>query len=165
MTHNESPSKADNELDWEKLLGVPKPKMCNLMAACCSVATPSVGADELLKQGAAGDETSRDFLSVFIPHESHEAAKAFYHIDRMLAIVRSRKTRQGLAEKDIVFYHCRFLGEDRRCQIYEDRPTFCRKYPASPMSILVKGCGYEPWVDSCKKSLLQLGYEIVPEGE
>lgn len=164
MSQNES----QDELDWEKLLGVPKPPTCNLKAACCSVATPSVGMDELLKQAANGDETSRDFLSVFIPHESHDAARAFYseqpeHIDRMLRIVRSRRTRQTLDEKDISFYHCRFLGDDKLCQIYEDRPTFCRKYPASPMSILVKGCGYEPWVDSCKKKLLELGYEIVEE--
>lgn len=25
---------------------------------------------------------------------------------------------------------CRFLGEDRLCQVYENRPEVCRKFPA-----------------------------------
>lgn len=155
---------------WEEILGVPKPSGCNLRAACCSVAVPSVPLDQLFTQAAQGDETSRDFLSVFIPHLSHEAARAFYteapeHIDRVLNIVRNRKTKANLTENDVAFYHCRNLGEDRLCQIYEDRPTFCRDYPASPMAILVKGCGYEGWVEACKQKLAELGYEIVPEGE
>lgn len=153
---------------WEKILGVTKPQCCNLKAACCSVAVPSVPVDALFAQAAAGDETCRDFLSVFIPHESPEAAKAFYtqdpeHVTRVLNIVRNRKTKASLSENDVVFYHCRNLGENNLCQIYEDRPAFCRDYPASPMAILVKGCGYESWVEACKQKLASLGYEIVPE--
>lgn len=155
---------------WEAILGLPKPYTCNLRAACCSVAVPSVPLDQLFTQAAQGNETCRDFLSVFIPHASHQAAKNFYteapeHIDRVLSIVRNQKTKANLQESDVVFYHCRNLGENRLCQIYEDRPAFCRDYPASPMAILVKGCGYEPWVEACKQKLATLGYEIVSEGE
>ncbi len=153
---------------WETLLGVPKPNSCNLKAACCSVAVPSVPVWELFSKAARGDETSRDFLSVFIPHATHQAAKTFYpedpsHIDRVLHMVNVQKTKAALQAHQVVFYHCRNLGADRRCQIYEDRPSFCRDYPASPMALLVKGCGYQSWVAACKTKLAQLGYEIVGE--
>ncbi len=153
---------------WEEILNVPKPSGCNLRAACCCVAVPSVPVGELLSKAAAGDETCRDFLSVFVPHASPEAAKAFYpegpdHVDRVLRIVGNQKAKVSVDAEDVVFYHCRNLGPDRLCQIYEDRPSFCRDYPASPMAILIKGCGYEAWVDACKQKLAELGYEIVPE--
>lgn len=153
---------------WEDILGVPKPGGCNMKAACCSIATPSVPLEDLLALAAQGDETCRDFLSVFEPHASLEAAKQFYpggheHIERVLQIVRKQKTRTDMVADQVVFYHCRYLGADRLCQIYEDRPAFCRKYPASPMSILIRGCGYESWVAACKQKLAALGYEIVSE--
>ena len=158
----------EQTLNWEDTLGVKKPPSCNLMAACCSVATPSVPVPELLKQAAMGDETCRDFLSVFLPHASHQAARDFYkiqpeHVDRVLRKVKGRLTKKELNEEDIVFYHCRNLGDNGLCQIYEDRPQFCRDYPANPTAILVKGCGYENWVDECKQVLATLGYEIVDD--
>lgn len=156
------------DTNWADLLGVPKPRTCNLKAACCSIATPSIPVDQLLQGAAEGNETCRDFLSVFIPHESHQAAKDFYpedptHVDRVLGLVQRQRTKQAMASDSVVFYHCRHLDEERRCKVYEDRPTFCRSYPASPMSILVKGCGYEPWIEACKQKLAALGYEIVQE--
>jgi Fe-S-cluster containining protein len=159
-------SPPSSQESWETLLGVPKPRSCNLRAACCSVATPSVPVDELLRRAAEGDETCRDFLSVFVAHLSPEAAKAFYHedpshIDRVMRLVRAKSTRVSMDEADVTFYHCQYLDENRRCQVYEDRPTFCRDYPASPMAILVKGCGYTEWVEACKQALAALGYEIV----
>lgn len=140
------------------------------MAACCSVAVPSVPLEQLFLLAAQGDETCRDFLSVFIPHKSHEAAKRFYktapeHVDRVLRLVQGQKTKASLQTRDVVFYHCRNLGPDGLCRIYEDRPAFCRDYPSSPMNILVKGCGYEAWVEACKEKLAELGYEIVPEAD
>jgi Fe-S-cluster containining protein len=157
--------------DWEGVLGIPKPSCCNLKAACCAVSTPSVPAKDLLAMAAAGDETARDFLNVFIPHANHAAAKAFYpedpsHIDRVLEMVLARNTSVALTPEEVVFFHCRYLDEERRCQVYEDRPQFCRSYPASPMAITVKGCGYNSWKQACASKLKDLGYEIVGfEGE
>lgn len=155
----------EEPLKWDELLGVPKPPCCNMRAACCSVAVPSIPVKEMLSGSAEGQETCRDLMNCFIPHESHDAARAFYHeqpdhIDRVLKLVAAQSTKTQQDVEDVVFYHCRYLGEDRMCQVYEDRPTFCRDYPVSPMAILVKGCGYEPWVDGCKSKLRELGYEI-----
>ncbi|MDX2084452.1 MAG: YkgJ family cysteine cluster protein [Candidatus Melainabacteria bacterium] len=155
-------AKADT---WADILGIPKPSCCNLKAACCAVATPSLPVPEMFRLAAQGDETCRDFLSVFIAHASAEAARTFYredpgHIDRVLGLVGQQQTRVSLAENDVVFYHCRYLDAERRCQVYEDRPTFCRDYPTSPLNILVKGCGYQAWADACKHKLRTLGYEV-----
>jgi Fe-S-cluster containining protein len=152
--------------NWEELLGIPKPKACNLKAACCSVATPSIPVAQLLQRAAEGEETARDFLNVFVAHASVEAAKAFYpedptHMDRVADMVTGQATKGSLNASDLVFYHCRYLGEDRRCQVYEDRPEFCRTYPASPMALTIKGCGYTAWKLACALKLKELGYEIV----
>lgn len=130
------------------------------------MAVPSCAPTQLLAQAAQGDATARDFLSVFMAHPSHQAARDFYpedptHIDRVLAMVASKATKAPLQPADVVFYHCRNLGPDRRCQVYEDRPTFCRDYPASPTSYLIKGCGYAGWQQACQNVLRQLGYEVV----
>lgn len=159
------PNQNEKPLKWDELLGVPKPQCCNMQAACCSVAVPSIPVKEMLSGAAQGHETCRDLMNVFIPHPSHQAARDFYHeqpehIDRVLRLVAAQNTKTQQAPEDVVFYHCRYLGKDRKCTVYEDRPTFCRDYPASPMAILVKGCGYEPWVEQCKSTLKTLGYEI-----
>lgn len=155
---------------WEAILGLPKPKTCNLQAACCAVSTPSLPPGELLAAAALGDETARNFFSLFIPHVSHEVAQAFYpeepqHIARVCKIVKARATRNAMETDELVFYHCRYLDEQRRCRVYEDRPTLCREYPVSPMNILVKGCGYEDWAQACRKKLKTLGFEVVGESE
>lgn len=154
------------KVNWEELLGVSKPSCCNMKAACCSVSTPSVPISDLIKLAAEGDETARDFLSVFVAHANHQAAKDFYpedpsHIDRVMEMVQVQATKGAMKPEDVVFYHCRYLGEDRLCQVYEDRPQFCRDYPASPMALTIKGCGYEPWKKACAKKLKDLGFEIV----
>ncbi|MEB3245633.1 MAG: YkgJ family cysteine cluster protein [Vampirovibrionales bacterium] len=153
---------------WEAILGLPKPATCNLKAACCSVATPSLPVDELIARAVAGDATCRDFLNVFVPHLTPEDAKAFYpegeaHIDRVLNLVQNAATRGQTQASRVVFYHCQYLGADKRCQIYEDRPTFCRTYPTSPLNILIKGCGYESWAQACKAKLRALGYETAED--
>lgn len=49
-------------------------------------------------------------------------------------------------EDGLLRFSCRNLGGDGRCQIYSDRPDFCREYPIPEMiefgGALLPGCGY-----------------------
>ncbi|MCP5464829.1 MAG: YkgJ family cysteine cluster protein [Deltaproteobacteria bacterium] len=48
-------------------------------------------------------------------------------------------------EEEHLIYNCRYLKENRRCQIYRFRPKLCRDHPkqlAFGKSHLAKGCGY-----------------------
>lgn len=48
--------------------------------------------------------------------------------------------------EDGVRFQCTHLQEDNRCAIYEDRPSFCRRYPTEDVlllgGILAENCGY-----------------------
>ena len=154
---------------YEAILGVPKPPCCNLKAACCSISTPSIPAAQLFEAAAHGTlpekSTAQDFLSVFVPHKTHQAARDFYpedpsHVDRVLALAAGSDLKATITPDEVVFYHCRYLDEQRRCKVYEDRPEFCRNYPTSPMNLLVKGCGYEAWARQCRDKLRTLGYAV-----
>jgi len=45
------------------------------------------------------------------------------------------------------YFTCTNLGDDNRCQRYEDRPQICREYPNKDMmmkgTVLPKNCGYK----------------------
>ena len=49
-------------------------------------------------------------------------------------------------EDGLLRFSCRNLGGDGRCQIYSERPDFCREYPVAEMfevgGELLPGCGY-----------------------
>lgn len=95
------------------------------------------------------------------PYANHEAARhvAPGLVDRTLkAALKQPEVFQNPAE-DIVFYHCRYLGADNRCQVYEDRPGFCRDYPDTPFVVFAPGCAYENWGAQCRTAFNQLKQE------
>ena len=63
-------------------------------------------------------------------------------------------------EEDIVFYHCRYLGEDNSCTVHEDRPQFCRDYPDTPYVVMAPGCAFEPWAARCKTTMDEMRTEV-----
>jgi Fe-S-cluster containining protein len=48
---------------------------------------------------------------------------------------------------DGVQFQCKHLSSENRCQIYANRPDFCRKYPSEKTLLLggqlAKGCGFQ----------------------
>ena len=54
--------------------------------------------------------------------------------------------REEVYEDGLLRFSCQNLGGDGRCQIYQERPDFCREYPVPEMfkvgGELLPGCGY-----------------------
>lgn len=144
---------------WVEATGVPLPQ-CKMQGCCCRGASPSTPYFKLLEKAAQGDPFARDFFSIFIPHKSHEAAREVVPglVERTL--IASRKDEAFASEDDVVFYHCRYIGEDNKCQIWEDRPQLCRAYPDTPFVVFAPNCAFEPWAKAVREKFQAMKDEL-----
>lgn len=131
----------------ERLMQLPK-GYCKACGKCCEIGTARgcLTYEELLdvankKTDAPIDVvvSANDFLATFVPFDSiDEARKVNPHFVDMILKTTNKK------EHEVTFFHCRYLKKDKKCQIYEDRPTFCRKYPVvDKRTFFFEGCGLE----------------------
>ncbi len=120
--------------------------LCNMCGRCCRVATTSIPYKELLIKAEDGDEAAKDFLSIFVPYESVEAAKAVDKdvVDNILN--RLSEDNPLFKIEEVTFYHCKFIQDDNKCSNYENRPLLCRHCPSTPWSVVPPGCGFEGWL-------------------
>jgi Fe-S-cluster containining protein len=142
-----------NELS--RILGVPYPQ-CKCCGKCCYCVTPSFLAEKLLELAKDNKDIARDFLCIFIPYQNIDEVRKVEPemVEKVIAVASDA----GIGADRLVFYHCRFLSEDNKCLIHEDRPDLCRVYPESHFIVLHPGCAYEEWADVCKikyKELLE----------
>lgn len=144
---------------WVEATGIPMPQ-CKMQGCCCRAASPSVPFHKLLEKAANGDDFARNFFSIFIPYASHEEARQVVPglVERTLKAAQKDKAFEN--EDDVVFYHCRYIGEDNRCQIWEDRPQLCRAYPDSPFMVFAPGCAFEPWAQAVREKFNQMKAEL-----
>ncbi len=129
----------------QKLFRLPQ-SLCKTRGNCCRIATfkGTLSYKDIQALGASGADdaaNAREFLTLFEPYETIEEV-------RQIAPVFVERVQAGCAteeEKEQVgFFRCRFVGEDGRCQIHEDRPTGCRVYPfPHEKTIYHPGCGFE----------------------
>ncbi|MBY0402967.1 MAG: YkgJ family cysteine cluster protein [Cyanobacteria bacterium] len=143
----------------EQLLKMPQ-SLCKQRGICCRVATfkGSLSFDEIkalaqpIKPTENRDEEessdeilqgmARDFVSVFLPYPSQEVVKelAPEFVDR----IRSKASEKGQNPDAVSFFHCKYVLEDGRCGVHEDRPVGCRTYPfPHENTIFHPGCGFE----------------------
>jgi Fe-S-cluster containining protein len=153
MTEPEKPesSKLDSPLglakEVERLLKMPQ-HLCKQRGICCRVATfkGSLSWDEIQALAAdphaEGHESARDFASVFLPYRSQEVVRELANefVDR----VRMAAEQSGRDPENITFFHCKYVLDDGRCGVHEDRPVGCRVYPfPHKKTIYHPGCGFE----------------------
>lgn len=144
---------------WVEATGVPLPQ-CKMQGCCCRGASPSIPFYQLLKKAANGDDFARNFFSIFVPHPDHESARKIVPglVERTLKA--SKKDEQFQDDADVVFYQCRYIGEDNKCQIWEDRPELCRAYPDSPFMVFAPNCAFEPWSAQVKEKFNAMKAEL-----
>lgn len=120
-------------------------ELCNMCGRCCRVVTTSKSYEELKALQAQNDEGACEFLKIFIPYPSVEAARA---IDKELVdnVINLLKEDGNYDESRLTFYGCKYLLENNMCSIYEQRPILCVHCPATPWSIVPPGCGFEGWL-------------------
>lgn len=133
---------------------------CSMQGCCCRGASPSTPYHKLLEKAANGDTFAQNFFSIFVPHASHEEARQIVPglVERTLKA--AKKDEAFTSEEDVVFYQCRYIGEDNKCQIWEDRPALCRAYPDTPFVVFAPNCAFEPWSKKVKKAFYAMEDEI-----
>lgn len=120
-------------------------ELCHMCGRCCRVVTTSKTYAELKQLEAQNDEGARDFLKIFIPYSSIEAAR---EVDKELVnnIIEQLTEDGNYCESTMTFYGCKYLLDDNMCSIYEERPALCRHCPSTPWAIVPPGCGFEGWL-------------------
>ncbi len=130
----------------ETLLKLPQ-HLCKQRGICCKVATfkGSLSLDAIRALGQTDDpnaEHARVFASIFAAYPSQDAVREV--ADGFVDRVREQAVAHGKDPEAITFFKCRFVLEDGRCGVHEDRPTGCRAYPfPHKKTVYHPGCGFE----------------------
>lgn len=119
--------------------------LCKMCGKCCRVVTTSTPYAKLKQMAQEGDEGAIDFLSIFEPYESVEAARNV-HADVVDNIINLLSEDGNYNEKEMTFYCCKHLLDNNLCSNYENRPALCRHCPSNPWVIVPPGCGFEGWL-------------------
>lgn len=120
-------------------------ELCHMCGRCCRVVTTQKPYKDLKRLAELGDVMACEFLKIFEPYPSIEAARK---VDRELVdnIIERLSLDGNFNEENTTFYSCKYLLEDNLCSIYEERPVLCRHCPSTPWSIVPPGCGFEGWL-------------------
>lgn len=144
---NQLPSPLGLAREVEQLMKMPQ-HLCKQRGICCRVATfkGSLSYESIQALAAdpqaEGHESARDFASVFVPYENQAQVRviAAEFVDR----VRNFAAAKGQDPDQISFFKCKYVLEDGRCGVHEDRPIGCRVYPFPHKSTIYHpGCGFE----------------------
>lgn len=118
---------------------------CNKCGTCCKLAVSEYSYNQLKQKAFRGDPFSKDFVSVFVPYESDEAARAAYP--------EYFENLGNITDSKIYFYYCPKL-KDNMCSDYENRPDMCKNYPQNPLKILPSDCSFVAWRQEVAKSAM-----------
>ena len=119
--------------------------LCKMCGRCCRVLTGSYPYDEILRMAQEDNEYAKDFIKLFEPYESIEAARAVDK-DTVDNIIKRLEADEKFDKNSLTFYHCRYILDNNMCAIYEERPTLCRLCPSSGWVVTPPGCGFESWL-------------------
>ena len=130
----------------ESYLNTRPQSLCHMCGKCCRVVTTPTPYNKLKRMAFQGDEGAKDFLSIFVPYESIEAAREVDAgvVDNILNLLKA--DNPDLKEDEMTFYCCKYLQDDNKCSNYENRPALCRHFPSTPWAIVPPGCGFEGWL-------------------
>lgn len=120
--------------------------LCKMCGKCCRVVTNTKYTyQEIKRLSREGNEFAKDFLKIFEPYPSIEAARA---VDAGIVdnIIKHLKMDNNYDEDKMTFYKCRYLLDNNLCSIYEERPTLCIHCPSSGWVVVPPGCGFEGWL-------------------
>lgn len=120
-------------------------RLCHMCGKCCRVVTTAKSYEELCACRDRGDEGAIDFLEIFEPYISLDAAREVSK-ETVDNVVEALKENGIYDEKSLTFYKCRYLQEDNLCSRYKDRPDLCEVFPSSPWAVVPPGCGFEGWL-------------------
>ena len=119
--------------------------LCKMCGKCCRVATTSLSYETMKVMAKNGDQGAIDFLELFVPYESIEAARKV-DSDTVDNIIKHLLEDGNYKDNSLTFYYCKYIRDDNLCSNYENRKTLCKHFPSSPWAIVPPGCGFEGWL-------------------
>ncbi len=133
---------------WSEILAYKNEFSCIGCGTCCKLACSEFSPEQLKVKSKKNDRFAAQFLSVFVPYNSKEEARAIY--PEYIKMLDDNK------EDEVYFYHCPKLNDCNRCMDYENRPQICRDFPDNPLALLPKSCGYVKWKEEVEPVALML---------
>jgi Fe-S-cluster containining protein len=131
----------------EGLMKLPQ-HLCKQRGICCKVATfkGSLSFEDIKALAAdptaPGNESARDFASIFLPYENQVEVRQV--ANEFVERVRAFAQYKGQDPDQVSFFRCKYVLDDGRCGVHEDRPLGCRVYPfPHKNTIYHPGCGFE----------------------
>lgn len=128
-------------------------RLCLMCGRCCRCATTFQSYEQLQKLAQEGDDSAKDFLSIFEPYPSLDEARKVdaLIVDNLLTCLETCIEQP----EDIKLYRCKYIQDNNLCGRYQDRPALCGRFPTSPWSIIPPGCGYEGYLFQCREEIKQ----------
>lgn len=111
---------------------------------CCKLSTTDTPYEELLELAQKGNESAKDFLSIFEPYPSTEEARKA--APEIVANILKALENDPQKAKKMTFYKCKYLLDNNLCGIYKTRPLVCERFPSSAWAVVPPGCGFEGWL-------------------
>lgn len=133
-------------------------ELCKMCGKCCKVSTTSTPYEELKLLAEQNHEGAKDFLDIFEPYNSlDEMSEECKSIAQNIVNCMEKDALES--EKNIVgsltFYKCKYISEDNKCSIYQDRKELCDRFPSSPWAVVPPGCGYIDWLEEKREEVKQ----------
>ena len=139
----------------ENYINLRPQSLCKMCGKCCRVVTNvKYTYDDIRKMAESQDEYAMDFINIFEPYPSIEDAKK---VDKKTVeyIIEKLKADGKYDENNLTFYRCKYILNNNKCSIYEERPKLCIYSPASAWTIVPPGCGFEPWLFLKREETMQ----------
>lgn len=132
-------------------------RLCLMCGICCRVATAPHSHEKLLELArnpeAGGDESAREFLSIFEPYPSIDDARKVSAptVDNILKHMQD----SGLYSHEVTFYRCKHIQDNNLCGIYGHRPELCSRAPSTAWAVFPPGCGFQGWLFQKREEIKQ----------
>ena len=120
-------------------------RLCHMCGKCCRMSTTPYTYEELTAQVESGEQGAIDFLEIFEPFPTIEAARES-NAEIVDNIINGLKETDSYDEKKLTFYKCRHIMDNNLCGIYQNRKRLCDRFPSSPWAVTPPGCGFEGWL-------------------
>ena len=126
-------------------------ELCLMCGRCCRVATTPKLHKDLVKLAEDGDESAKEFLTLFEPYSSIEDARKVDAkiVDNILKVIESA----GEDINKVTFYRCKYIMDNNLCGRYKDRLDICKRFPSTMYAVVPPGCGFEGWLFQKKEEI------------
>ncbi len=119
-------------------------RLCKKCGKCCTMAVCRYSKEELVQFSVCEESEASDFLDSFVPYDNLNEPQKI--CAEYVELVINKLIEQGkYNENEPIFYHCKYITEDNKCSIYENRYGWCMRTPNHGWTLMPNECGFAGW--------------------